>query len=160
MIGGIVTHDPITLVETAVPESTKKSTCFLCQVRRVVHCCVHCEWNTWRIITTTNYFWLRKYARIAVVGHYLFLDLLSGNCSLLRTDNVLGQILLLLQHTYYSCIFPHPKYCSLLFIPVYCMLYLRATLYLEPSFSNSAITQSVIQGTPEQEIQSQLQNDF
>ena len=41
----------------------------------------------------------RKYARIFVLGHYLFLVAhsfprasLSENCSLLGTDNVLGQI--------------------------------------------------------------------
>ena len=41
----------------------------------------------------------RKYARIFVLGHYLFLvahsfpwATLSENCSLLRTDNVHGQI--------------------------------------------------------------------
>ena len=41
----------------------------------------------------------RKYARIFVLGHYLFLVAhsfprasLPGNCSLLRTDNVRGQI--------------------------------------------------------------------
>ena len=46
-----------------------------------------------------NYFWLRKYARIVVLGHYLFLEAhscprasLSGNCSLLGTDNILGQL--------------------------------------------------------------------
>ena len=43
--------------------------------------------------------WLRKYARIFVLGHYLFLEAhsfprasLSENCSLLGTDNVRGQI--------------------------------------------------------------------
>ena len=43
--------------------------------------------------------WLRKYARIFVVGHYLFLEAqsfprasISENCSLLGTDNVRGQI--------------------------------------------------------------------
>ena len=43
--------------------------------------------------------WLRKYARIFVLGHYLFLEThsfprasLSENCSLLRTDNVREQI--------------------------------------------------------------------
>ena len=43
--------------------------------------------------------WLRKYARIFVLGHYLFLEAhsfprasLLKNCSLLGTDNVRGQI--------------------------------------------------------------------
>ena len=54
--------------------------------------------NRW-IINTVASIWLRKYARIFVLGHYLFLEahsfpraLLSENCSLLRTDNVRGQI--------------------------------------------------------------------
>ena len=43
--------------------------------------------------------WLRKYARVFVLGHYLFLEAhsftrasLSENCSPLGTDNVRGQI--------------------------------------------------------------------
>ena len=61
--------------------------------------------------------WLRKYARIFVLGHYLFLEVhsfprasLSENCSLLGTDNVCGQIS---EHIFapnegyclYSCVF-------------------------------------------------------
>ena len=55
--------------------------------------------NIWRIVKTINYFWLRKYARIVVLGQYLFLEAhscprpsLSGNCSLLGTDNIVGQL--------------------------------------------------------------------
>ena len=54
--------------------------------------------NRW-IINTIASIWLRKYARIFVLGHYLFLEAhsfprasLSKNCSLLGTDNVRGQI--------------------------------------------------------------------
>ena len=43
--------------------------------------------------------WLQKYARIFVLGHYLFQEAqslprasISENCSLLGTDNVKGQI--------------------------------------------------------------------
>ena len=52
-----------------------------------------------RIINTVVYICLQKYARIFVLGHYLFLEAhsfprtsLSENCSLLGTDNVRGQI--------------------------------------------------------------------
>ena len=55
--------------------------------------------NIWRIIKTKNYFWLGKYARMVALGHYLFLKAhscprasLLGNCSLLGTDNILGQL--------------------------------------------------------------------
>ena len=56
-------------------------------------------YNRW-IINTTAAIWLRKYARIFVRGHYLFLEdhsfpraSLSENCSaLLGPDNVRGQI--------------------------------------------------------------------
>ena len=55
-------------------------------------------YNRW-IINTTASIWMRKYARIFVLGHYLFLEAhsfpratLSVNCSLLRTDNIRGQI--------------------------------------------------------------------
>ena len=51
------------------------------------------------IINTIASIWLRKYAQIFVPGQYLSLDAhsfprasLSENCSLLRTDNVRGQI--------------------------------------------------------------------
>ena len=51
------------------------------------------------MINTIASIWLRKYARIFVLGHYLFLEAhsfprasLSENCSLLGTDNVRGQI--------------------------------------------------------------------
>lgn len=42
-------------------------------------------------------------------------------------------------------------YCIHIF-SIYMYMYLSATLNLEPSFSNSAITQSVIQGTPNEVI--------
>ena len=78
--------------QKAVPESTKK----LHSLRAII-CAA--RGNIWRIIKTINYFWLRKYARIIVLGHYLFLEAhscprasLSGNCSLLGTDNILGQL--------------------------------------------------------------------
>ena len=52
-----------------------------------------------RIINTVVSICLQKYARIFVLGHYLFLEAqsfprasLSENCSLLGTDNVRGQI--------------------------------------------------------------------
>ena len=55
-------------------------------------------WNRW-IINTIASIWLWKYARLFVLGHYLFREAhsfpwasLSKNCSLLRTDNVRGQI--------------------------------------------------------------------
>ena len=51
--------------------------------------------NIWRVIKTRNYFWLPKYARIVVLGHYLFLKAHScprANCLLLGTDNILGQL--------------------------------------------------------------------
>ena len=55
--------------------------------------------NILRIINTIASIWLLKYARIFVLGHYLFLEAhsfprasLSENCSLLGTDNVRGQI--------------------------------------------------------------------
>ena len=78
--------------------SNKKSTCFAsCFVS--FRCLFAARWNIWRIIKTINYFWLRKYARIVVLGHYLFLEAhscprasLSGNCSLLGTNNILGQL--------------------------------------------------------------------
>ena len=51
------------------------------------------------IINTIASIWLQKYARIFVLGHYLFLEAhsfprasLSENCSLLGTDNVRRQI--------------------------------------------------------------------
>ena len=51
------------------------------------------------IINTIASIWLRKYARIFVLGHYLFLEahsfpqaLLLENCSLLRTDNVRAHV--------------------------------------------------------------------
>ena len=47
--------------------------------------------NIWRIIKTINYFRLRKYARIVVLGHDLFLEAHSSR-SLLGTDNILGQL--------------------------------------------------------------------
>ena len=89
------------LVQKAVPESTKKSTCFAsCFVLscfRAVAFAV--SRNIWRIIKTINYFWLLEYARIVVLGRYLFVEAhscprasLSGNCSLLGTDNILGQL--------------------------------------------------------------------
>ena len=54
--------------------------------------------NRW-IINTIASIWLRKYARVFVLGYYLFLEAhifprasLSENCSLLGTDFVRGQI--------------------------------------------------------------------
>ena len=58
-----------------------------------------CAKNIWRIINTVVSICLQKYARIFVLGHYLFLEAhsfprasLSENCSLLGTDNVRGQM--------------------------------------------------------------------
>ena len=70
-------------------------------MRKLVSCrCLFAvRGNIWRIIRAINYFWLRKYAWIVVLGHYLFLEAnscpqasLSGNCLLLGTDNILGQL--------------------------------------------------------------------
>ena len=58
-----------------------------------------CMYIIRRIINTVVSICLQKYARIFVLGHYLFLEAhsfprasLSENCSLLGTDNVRGQI--------------------------------------------------------------------
>ena len=58
-----------------------------------------CMYIIRRIINTIVSICLQKYARIFVLGHYLFLEAhsfprasLSENCSLLGTDNVRGQI--------------------------------------------------------------------
>ena len=66
----------------------------------------------------------RKYARIFFLGHYLFLvahsfprALLSENCSLLRTDNVRGQIsehIFALNGDY--CLYTQRNLCSIAFI--------------------------------------------
>ena len=79
-------------VEKAVPESIKKSTCFAsCFVLSCFRAAAFAvRGNIWRIIKTINYFWLLKYARIVVLGHYLFLE--AHNCSLLGTDNIVGQL--------------------------------------------------------------------
>ena len=84
------------LVQKAVPESTKKSMCFAsCFILSCFHAGAFAvRGNIWRILKTINYLWLRKYARIVVLGHYLFLEANScprANCSLLGTDNILGQ---------------------------------------------------------------------
>ena len=53
-----------------------------------VFCFVSCrcvfavKGNIWRIIETINYLWLRKYARIVVLGHYLFLE--AHTCATVR----------------------------------------------------------------------------
>ena len=69
----------------------------------------------------------RKYARIFVLGHNLFLVAhnfprasLSENCSLLGTDNVRGQIS---EHIFA----PNGDYCLYIFAPngVYCLYNLR-----------------------------------
>ena len=85
------------LVQKAVPESTKKSTCFAsCFVLSCFRAAAFAvRGDIWRIIKTINYFWPLKYARIVVLGHYLFLEAHScprANCSLLGTDNILGQL--------------------------------------------------------------------
>ena len=68
----------------------------------------------------------RKYARIFVLGHYLFLvahsfprATLSENCSLLGTDNVRGQIS---EHIFA----PNGGYCLYIFAPSggYCLLFI------------------------------------
>ena len=85
MIGGNVTRDPITSARERRLSADNPRLANWANIRR--------------IIKTINYFWLRKYARIVVLLHYLFLEAhscprasLSGNCSLLRTDNILGQL--------------------------------------------------------------------
>ena len=81
---------------------------------------LHVAENIWRIITTTASIWLYKYAQIFVLGHYLLLEAhsfprasLSEICSLLRTDNIRGQIS---EH---------------IFVPNggYCLFILRTALY-------------------------------
>ena len=86
------------LVEKAVPESTKKSMCFASCFVLFCATVFAMRGNIWRIIKTINYFWLPKYARIVVLGHYLFLE--AHSCLLLWPDNISDN---------YPCIFPHPK---------------------------------------------------
>jgi len=76
--------------------------------------------NIWRIINTIVSTWLWKYARIFVLGHYLFLyahsfpqALLLEICLLLRTDNVHGQIsehIFMPNGGYCLCIHQHLSY--------------------------------------------------
>ena len=83
-------------VQKAVPESTKKSMCFV----RVLFCLVFAPLlSLWeenlKNSKDNKLLWARKYARTVVLGHYLFLEANScprANCSLLGTDNILGQL--------------------------------------------------------------------
>ena len=87
------------LVEKAVPENTKKSTSYAVNVfDRLADPARLCE----KYLKDNKHSSLhlsKKYARIFVLGHYLFLEAhsfprasLSENCSLLGTDNVRGQL--------------------------------------------------------------------
>ena len=80
------------------------------------HNCVHCEKDL-KDNKDNSRNLAQKYARIFVLGHYLFLVAhsfpraqLEENCSLLRTDNVCGQIS---QHIFV----PNGDYCLCIITP-------------------------------------------
>ena len=52
--------------------------------------CFRCERKYLEDDKDNKLLWARKYARIVVLGHYLFLE--AYNCSLLGADNILGQL--------------------------------------------------------------------
>ena len=89
----------------------------------------------------------RKYARIFVLGHYLFLVAhsfprasLSENCSLLGTDNVRGQIS---EHVFA----PNGDYCLYIFAPNgdYCVYYPSNRFRNARSFKNWGIFSDIPQ---------------